>query len=976
MSKGSATQNTNSQQTYSANPAISGAGGQALSMAQSAASQPFQTPAAPVAGFSQDQLSAFQNVNNAQGMAQPYFNQAANYTNQSAQPISDSQIANYYNPMAASVTGQLQNIFGQQQRNTTGQLTQAAGGVGADRIAVGQSELANQQGLAAGQVYSGLYNNALSAAQQDSQRQANAGYAMQAAGTGAQNAALQGAGAQLNTGGLQQQLQQAQLMSPYNQQLQQLAYPFQTAQYLAGITGGLAPAFGGTTSGQSQTTSTPAQPSLLSQIAGAGMAGLGLAGGLGAFGGTGKGTQGSNGIGTDVANNGSGIYTGNAAYPGFGATGGSVDKMADGGAIPGQPLTGGVVPDVALHSGGGNHPSMKMPSAPMPQARTVPDYNSMMQLGQSVGKMMRAEGGSVSPFDMGQGFADGGLTQDQFDNRFPAAGDINSGAPFMTNPAGKAAQLRYNAMQDPINASGVAPVQGNAVPAQSQSPFQAMPPTQPGGPALGPQAPGQMAGLPFDSTGDGSELPPESQPTAGMPPAMGGGSNLMPPMPDSQQPYPNAGAQDEGTNFARSPWMALTQAGLATMGGTSPWAGVNIGKGGLEGIKALEAQRKASREEQDVNLKAKQLWQDAQKHLDQYRQPTAYQSAELSQKKALLDKQLEQLKLEGLKPFKIGEDPNTGLDVYGIRDPKTGKMVPIDPNTGEPKAAAAVPTAQSVTKESRPDEPPPMGVPEFKPDLNPTKSTAPTMMKGPFATNEAQTIKNIDAQMSKGRDALNIQRDQLTRMKMDYSTIMNDNDRDGFFKKMLTLPGSDPEKRIAIMRATNQTAMAANQPPPFNPEKVAAMEELVKIQKTMGMSFAATISPRDAMQMQMASIGAQPGLTQSPAGMQRLMGLYDGLVNHGEAQHDFWGRWKQANPRTATGWEEDFRRKNPVEKFTVRAIIENSPNQAAKTALPQSIEWLRKNKDNPQEVAKFNKIYGNTASYFLTGKLDPYAGLQ
>ncbi len=281
-------------------------------MAQNAASTPFQTPAAPVAGFSQDQLGAFQGVRNAQGQAQPYFNQAANYTNQSAQPISDQQVANYYNPMAASVTGQLQNIFGQQQRNTTGQLTQAAGGVGADRIAVGQSELANQQGLAAGQTYAGLYNNALSAAQQDAQRQANAGYAMQAAGTGSQNAALQGAGAQLNTGGLQQQLQQAQLMSPYNQQLQQLAYPFQTAQYLAGITGGLAPALGGTTTQQGQTTTQPPPPSLISQLIGGTGVGLGA---YNAFGGSG--TKGSGNYATQPLT-GSDATLNQAMFPGYG----------------------------------------------------------------------------------------------------------------------------------------------------------------------------------------------------------------------------------------------------------------------------------------------------------------------------------------------------------------------------------------------------------------------------------------------------------------------------------------------------------------------------------------------------------------------------------------------------------------------------------------------------------------------------------
>ncbi len=115
----------------------------ALNQAGNAASLPFNIPQAPVAGFSQDQQTAFGNINAAQGMAQPYINQAANY-------FSPQGTQQFLNPYAANVMANLQDVFGQQQSQTTGQLTQAAGGIGADRIAVGQSELAKQQGLAAG----------------------------------------------------------------------------------------------------------------------------------------------------------------------------------------------------------------------------------------------------------------------------------------------------------------------------------------------------------------------------------------------------------------------------------------------------------------------------------------------------------------------------------------------------------------------------------------------------------------------------------------------------------------------------------------------------------------------------------------------------------------------------------------------------------------------------------------------------------
>src|SRR5882672_9647529 len=329
MGKGSNTTTTNQNQTYT--PAGGAQIQGALSQAQNAAQLPFNIPQAPVAGFSQDQQTAFQNVNNAQGMAQPYINQAQ-------QLFSPQGAQSFFNPAVDAVTAQMQNVFGQQQQQNNASLAQSAGGVGADRIAVGQGNLANQQGLAAGQTYSNLWNSAVQQAQ-------GAGYGTAALGSQAQNAALQGAQAQLGTGGLQQQLQQAQLNSPYQQQLAQAAFPYQQAQFLAGITGALAPGLGGTTSGTGQTTG--AAPSMLSQILGLGTAGIGAAGSLGAFGGSpsfggggaGKGDayggSGSNPLpGLSASDYGAGFARGGVANPrfangdiGFAEGGSPLDEM-------------------------------------------------------------------------------------------------------------------------------------------------------------------------------------------------------------------------------------------------------------------------------------------------------------------------------------------------------------------------------------------------------------------------------------------------------------------------------------------------------------------------------------------------------------------------------------------------------------------------------------------------------------------------
>lgn len=429
-SKGSAV-TTNTSQQYQANQPILGAIQQSVSGAEQAANAPFQQPVAPVAGFTPFQQQAFGQVAGSQGMAQPYFDAGQAYLQNSAAPVSASDVNQYYNPMASNVTGQLQNIFGQQQRNTTGQLTQAAGGVGADRIAVGQSELANQQGLAAGQTYAGLYQQALQAAQQQKQMQAGAGYGIAQLGPAAQNASLQGSTALGQAGSQQQQLAQAQQTAGYQQQLASIAYPFQTPQYLAGITAGLAPAAGGSTQGQS-TTNYPS-PSPLAQALGIGTAAVGLGGAFGGFGGS-NGLKGSYG-------GGSGYSLGNAGgtgggLGGFYASGGSVPygkiaekfaagdpsgnpyAMADGGdpgeggpfplSASGLPFPGagqipkGVVPTISLPAGGGHSGLMTgnldLRHQPMPggqQSGTGQDISAAMKLATAMGGMAR--GGTAYP---------------------------------------------------------------------------------------------------------------------------------------------------------------------------------------------------------------------------------------------------------------------------------------------------------------------------------------------------------------------------------------------------------------------------------------------------------------------------------------------------------------------------------------------------------------------------------------------------
>jgi hypothetical protein len=368
-----------------------------------------------------------------QGMTNPYFAGASGLALQSASPLTGGTVANYLNPYANYVMGNMQEVFGQQQRNTTGQLQQAAGGIGADRIALGQGELARQQGLSAGQTMSGIYQNALSAAQNEAQRQQGASYLLANMGPAAQNAALQANQALLGVGQQQQTLDQQQQNALYAQQQAQFAYPFQTNQYLAGITGALAPAMGGTTYGVSNQSATAAPPNPYSQILGGVATGVGALGQAGVFNNMGSGNLQSSVGDTYGAGAGGGYGSyGGVQVPTFGSyrRGGGIPLMASGGnplggdskRVGSNPFRDSIVPDADLVPTPVNYPKIDL--SPPKQQST--DSGKGSGIGQIIGtaakilpmflaarggRIPMAAGGAVGPYSLyPQSFDEGGAT--------------------------------------------------------------------------------------------------------------------------------------------------------------------------------------------------------------------------------------------------------------------------------------------------------------------------------------------------------------------------------------------------------------------------------------------------------------------------------------------------------------------------------------------------------------------------------------
>ena len=253
-----------------------------MSRANQVGSQPY-TPYGGqlVADLTPMQQQGIQQMGSVYGAAQPFINQAANFAQMGASPIQQGAINNYLNPYQQQVTGatmsQLENM---QQANNAKMAggTFGAGGLFNDRLGVAQGQLANQEALAnaqtLGQLNTANYNQALQAAQADRAAALQGAYTFGNLGQEQQGTLLQGAQATLGAGGLQQQQQQNILNSLYGQWQQAQAFPYQQLSWLAGIGTGIGSQMGG----QSQTTSTPAQPNPWNMYGGLGLTALSMFG--------------------------------------------------------------------------------------------------------------------------------------------------------------------------------------------------------------------------------------------------------------------------------------------------------------------------------------------------------------------------------------------------------------------------------------------------------------------------------------------------------------------------------------------------------------------------------------------------------------------------------------------------------------------------------------------------------------------------
>lgn len=537
--------------------------------------------------------------------ALPYFNKASNLLDQGAAPINMEQVNDLATEFAAPNLKAYRDQMGALNTANNAGIIQAAGGVGAERLGVGEAEFARQAGLGAGQIQSKAQMDALQQMMTQKQLEQAAGSVYGSLAPSVLGTGLGAYGAALGAGGQYQQQMQNILNSLYNQQMGAYQNPFQVFGLGQGLLGGLSGALGGTKTGVSKTDYPPTSPL-------GGLAGLGLAG-LGAYNTFGK--PAARGGAVHMADGGmsNAPGMGDSFWDSLGAAPAQTPQsskgvMGDIADMLNQGSKAGAFKGMGSLFGGGSGAAGE--AAPLGLAGDMSGAEAgsgglLSGIGDSLGSLFgagaegggflaglgdvlgealpflflkdggpapRAMGGSVNPFDAGRGFAD---DED--------AGDIGP-------DSGGLIKGNLGDYKIVIHRPGEKPIE---FPPATEDPTYAVPPPRTaaaappdeGGGGIGGISPGRPSGLP---------TPPDL----------------------AKYAAPAASAA-----MAQSPGMALMAAGLgmAAASGRRDQHGLPIGgsplgqlvsaagTGGLEGVKTLEQQR-------DADMRRRQLESQLAQH--------------------------------------------------------------------------------------------------------------------------------------------------------------------------------------------------------------------------------------------------------------------------------------------------------------------------------------------------------------------------
>jgi len=417
-------------------------------------------------------------------------------------------------------------------------------------------------------------------------------------------------------------------------------------------------------------------------------------------------------------------------------------------------------------------------------------------------------------------------------------------------------------------------------------------------------------------------------------------------------PYPDVNpARDPSRRLAMNPWLALASAGFGIAGGTSPYGITNVGQGAQQGIKTLFEQRKELASEEAINQRARQLSFEVER--ERLRQTGLTPAEQVRARQA--QETLEQAKWT---PFYDQEGngwfvkPGEKAIPMGLPGQTTGPMG--QPGLPVGVQAGAQPGVQTAAKPQQP-----FGVDYTEPDETSRPQRVINPKTGEISQIQAQLSREALQRVNKSGEAANSSWMQIQQLEQALEEI------DKASKGGLLGTGAYATQRVELARKLNTLSSALGLGPITSPDALANAEEANKITVRLGQAQAALLGARESQQVIQQSIQANPGIENTPQGRKLILeAMKANIQRNKEIQqyvNDTFSRY-----RSAATAEAAFNRANPPEKYIARAARDAAAEEYRNPAVhAKAVANLRAHADDPVVVATFNKIYHNTAKYFL-----------
>ena len=454
----------------------------------------------------------------------------------------------------------------------------------------------------------------------------------------------------------------------------------------------------------------------------------------------------------------------------------------------------------------------------------------------------------------------------------------------------------------------------------------------------------------------------------------------MPPAPDYTSSTP-----DQSTDYAKSPYAALINAGLGMMAASgqrdahglplSPFAA--IGKGGMEGMKTLEEQRSAAQKDKQIELQAKHLADEAAK----WRTINPYQAAELqlrqqtlaqsmAMEKMKLAQQERQLEQQG---WHQSYNLSTGQPIW--TNPRTqegytiqnGQMVPLSrgpatPMQNQPGGPQFQPTSGGQQPQATPIPYQPAGEQRSPLDFRytpPVKENLGSIFtpQGRMQPDVGAASKQLIERAQTGGLAAQSMEARLNQLENDYKTL--DQPAANWAEGQMTNPGTAlAQSKIWLAKHINSVL-----PGTIDPKRVGAAEDITKQVVYLGQEKARELGAREAAQVIQQTIQANPGLETTPEGRKRIVAGLRMAIERQKDFSQFVKDYRQTNG-TAAGADAAFEKQNPASRYYAQAEVNALPPARQKT-LNRDVQDLYIHRNDPEAVKRFDKEYNNLSQYFL-----------